>query len=356
MSKKKRKIYKEHFDIRNMMEEAESERIPFIIAISEDSQRGAGKTFSVARYLTEKYMNEGKRCMLLIRDVKLLGKTAEGVFNAMLAKCYPGMHVYEKKSDNVFSVIYIQSGTSKDKKTDVLGYVAPLKNAGDLKNFRGIFEKANVKYFFMDEFMTINCKYLQNEISLFKTIYDTVNGECDYIPMVMTANCITLNNPWFQKLGLNKGLIQSNTRRIKTNSVIYENIVVEGLADKHINSPMNIALGQNTEQYLNNAWLADDSSLVCKTNGWGRPLYICGLVYEGITYGVYFYSDVGLYYVSTSFDSSCDCNYALTLNGERNIPILRNNRTVCHLRDWFYDGIVRCSNGKIQRMLLDIFA
>lgn len=352
---RKWKPYKDHYDISYNIEEGIRDHIAVIIAVSADDQRGCGKTFSTSRWLYERYLKEGKRFMLFVREVKSLGKIAEGCFGAMLAKNYPDVSIYEKSQDNVFSTIYQQIGTGKEKKTDVIGFVSVLKRAGDLKYYRGIFERANVKAFWMDEFMPKDNRYLTGEADLMKTAIDTVNGEVEDLPIILTANCLTLGNPYFTMLGLNSK-IQSSTHKIKTSTCIYENVVVEGLTEKHINSAINRAFGANTQEYLDNVWINDENSLVVgKPEGWGRPIYICGINYSGTTYGVYAYPDVGLYYVSTTYDASIDCVYALTLDGKRNIPLLKNNRTVCNLRNWYYDGVVRVQHGGIQRMLREVF-
>lgn len=358
MSKKRKKPYKGYFDIEHMVAECEEKHIAFAIAVSEDKYRGAGKTYSAAKALYKRYLERQERFVLFVREVKELGHCAEGIFGAYLAQNYPKVTIYEKKQDNIFSIIYIQTGTGKEKKTDVLGYVTPLKNAKNLKNYRGIWETANVKKFYMDEFMPLDNKYLRingiEETDLMKTIIDTVNGKVEDLVIIMTANCISLGNPYFSMLGLNSK-IQSNTRSIKTDTVIYEKVEVEGLDERHMMSSINRAFGKNTEEYASNVWIGDNNSLVCKPDNWGRPIYICAIVYNNQTYGVYSYPNVGLYYISTSWDSTYDYTYALTLDGDLNVPLLRGNKTICRLRDWFYDGVVRVANGGIQRMLLDVF-
>jgi hypothetical protein len=187
-----------------------------------------------------------------------------------------------------------------------------------------------------------------------KTIYDTVNPDCEPLPIIMTANCINIGNPYFTLPGVKlTSKIQSDTRSLITDTCIYENVTVEGLADKHMNSAMNKAFGKNTAEYVNNAWLGDNDSLVCKPDGFGRGNYICTLVYNTQRYGVYSYPSVGLCYVSTVADNSSPYVYNLTMEGELNIPLLKSCPFLKSLKDWFYKGEVRVANGSIQRMLLD---
>lgn len=357
MSKKKKRIYKGHFDIAHMIDYAKANNIAFVIAVSEDKQRGAGKTYSTAKYLYEHYLKDGERFCMFVRNVKELGNIAQGALGAYFAKEHPDVTIYEKVQDKIFSYIYAQTGTGKEKHAEVIGFVACLKAAQTIKNYRGILESSNIQYFWFDEFQPLDGKYLSNETGkngLMKTIIDTVNGEVEYKTVVLTSNTISIGNPYFQMLKLG-GRIQSNTRSLTTDTCVYENVTVEGLAEKHTESAINKAFGAYGDDYTSNVWLADDNSLVARPENWGAPIYICAIVYNSTYYGVYCYPSVGLYFISTNWDKSSPYVYSLTLDGDLNIPLLKTNKTICRLRDWFYQGIVRCANGTIQRMLLDVF-
>lgn len=349
------KTYKGYFDIGHMIESAMKEHICFVIAVSEDKERGAGKTYSSAKFLYERYKQNGERCLIFVRNVKELGHIAEGIFGNYLNDNYPEVSITEKKQENVFSYIYATSGKGEEKQVDIIGYVVPLKNAPAVKQYRGIFQSSNVRYFYMDEFMPLDGKYLNGETRLMKTIYDTVNGNIEDLPIIMTANCISLGNPYFSMLGLN-GKIQSNTRKIKTDTVVYENVTVEGLAERHLNSAANRAFGQTGDDYISNVWIADNNSLVCKPDGWGRAIYICTLVYDNKKYGVYDYYGSPYTYLTNTIDKHCDYIYNVKVEGDLNIPLLKSAPFLKSLKDKFYKGQVRVSTGEIQRMLLEIFA
>lgn len=350
------KIYDDYFDIAHMIDYAKENHLAYVFAVSEDKERGCGKTYSAARYLFRHYLENGERFMIFVREVKELGRIAEGIFDSMLADNYPDTVVYEKKQDNVFSYVYCQSGKGEDKTQDICGYVVPLKNAKGVKQYRGIFQSSNVRYFYMDEFMPLDGKYLTDETDLMKTIYDTVNGKIEDLPIIMTANCINIGNPYFALPGVKlNSKIQSNTKSIKTDTCIYENVTVKGLAEKHMTSAMNRAHGKNTEEYMNNAWLGDNNSLVCKPDNFGRGIYVCTLVYNNQRLGVVLYPSVGLYYINRKPDKSSKYVYNLSLEGELNIPLLKTVSLLKTIRDQFYAARVRvCDNG-VQRMMLDMF-
>ena len=350
------KEYDDYFDIAHMIDYAKEHHLAYVFAVSEDKERGCGKTYSAAKYLFKHYLEQGERFMIFVREVKELGRIAEGIFDSMLADNYPDTVVYEKKQDNVFSYIYQQTGKGEDREQDICGFVTALKNARNLKQYRGIFQASNVRYFYMDEFMPLDGKYLTDETDLMKTIYDTVNGKIEDLPIIMTANCINISNPYFALPGVRlNSKIQSSTKSIKTDTCIYENVTVKGLAEKHMNSAMNRAHGKNTEEYASNAWLGDNNSLVCKPDNFGRALYICTLVHNKQKLAVVEYPAVGLMYISRNVDNSCKYIYNVAMDGDLNIPLLKTNLVVKRIRDWFYLGRVRVSDNAIQRMLLDTF-
>lgn len=349
------KTYKGYFDIAHMIETAKAEHICFVIAVSEDKERGAGKTYSSAKYLYTRYVEHGERFMIFVRNVKELGHIAEGIFSNFLCDDYPDVSISERKQENVFSYIYATEGKGDEKQSDIIGYVVPLKNATGVKQYRGIFQSSNVRYFYMDEFMPLDGRYLPDETRLMKTIYDTVNGKIEDLPIIMTANCISLGNPYFTMLHLN-GKIQTNTRKLKSDVVVYENVTVEGLADKHMNSAANRAFGQTDEAYASNVWIADNNSLVCKPDGWGRAIYICTIIYGNKRYGVHEYYGSSYIYISNDVDKHCDYVYNIKTEGDLNIPMIKATPYLKSLRDNFYKGNIRVATGEIQRMLMEIFA
>lgn len=353
------RVYKDYFDISYNLQYALDNKLAFCIAVSEDSQRGCGKTYSTAAELIRRYKEYGHRFYVLVREVRELGKMAEGMMDQLLSDKYENTRVFEKKQENIFSYIYIEEGVGEEKTRDLLGYCICLRNAKNIKNYRGLLQSSNIKYGWFDEFQPLDGKYLDGEVDvLFPTIYDTINPKCEPLPMILTANCINIGNPWFTHILDSKGrrltsLIQSNTKRLKTDTCIYENVTVEGLSEKHMNSAMNIALGRNTVAYKSNVWIGDDNSLVASNESWGRGTYLATLRFENQSLSVLSYPQVGYYYVGRKIDSSCPYVYNLKMEGELNIPLLKTNSLMVHLRDCFYKGEVRVADNTIQRILLD---
>lgn len=348
------RIYKDFFDISYMVEEAEQKHICFVIAVSEDKDRGCGKTYSMSKLLYNKFVNNGDRFMLFVRNVKQMGKVADGIFSKFLIQEHPDTVIQEVvQNKGGYSEIYLITKNGEEQSKELFGYTACLKNATDIKLFSSIFSAMNVRRFYMDEFMPLDGKYLPNETDLMKTIYDSVNRDIEDLPIILTANTISLGNPYFTMLKLNNKL-QSNTKSLKTDTCIYENVEVEGLAAKHINSAANKAFGKTGDDYTSNVWIGDNNSLVMKPDGLGRGIYIFTLVCNNQRYGVLEYPGAGIIYVNRKPDKNCPYIYNLTLEGDLSIQLMKCNNTMKNFRDRFFKGQVRVSDGTIQRMLLEI--
>ena len=99
----------------------------------------------------------------------------------------------------------------------------------------------------------------------------------------------------------------------------------------------------------------DNNSLVCKPENWGRAIYVCTLAYDNKLYGVHAYYGSNYFYISTTVDKHCEYTYNVKIEGDLNIPLLKSAPLLKQLRDNFYKGNIRVSNGEIQRMLIEIF-
>lgn len=356
MSRKKRhnQGYSGYFDIAPMVREAESRGVCFVIAVSEDKQRGAGKTYSSARLLMQRYQATGERCVILCRRVKEMGDLGRGIFGGYVADTMPGAEIKETLHDGIFSEIQVIKHEGKKKNRETIGFVVPLYNAGKIKQYRGLFKSARVWSFYFDEFMPLDGKYLRDETGphgLMKTIYDTVNGDMQWMPIIMTANTISLGNPYFKMLGINNK-IQTTTRRLVTDGCIFENVRVAGLAERHTTSAANIAFGATGADYANNVWIGDADSLVAKPDGWGRGFYLATLCSGGERFGLREYMSAGLMYVSRSVEA-CSYEYNLDASGDLRTPLLASVPLLRELESRLYKGEVRVSDGEIQRILLD---
>lgn len=351
--------YKEHYNCNYLINSLDknNEKPAFFIVVSRE--RGPGKTFSFSKLLYNNFMDKGEKFILLTRNMGDLGNVAEGVMDGYLSYEHPEVAISEKiQMKGVFSKIFITKGAGEETVTEHCGYVIPIRAADQIKKISSLFYDATAFYF--DEFQPMNRNnYIKNEVDLLYNIYKSVaRGEGSavrYMPIYMASNTIDLNNPYFHALGLSRA-IQSNTRFYRGEGVVFENVLVEGLAEDHAKSPIDKALSKHLDEKTNgNLWLTDVGSIVCKPNDWGYSAYICTLLYNQEKFAVFHYLSIGYYYISRNVDNNCQFVYNTTIDSNLNTPMLKNTPLMQRLKKNFLDGMVRCSDGGIQNMLLDLF-
>lgn len=352
------KLYQEHYDCTKLINtlDADGERPAFYIVCSR--LRGPGKTYQFSKLMIEKFLETGERFILLTRMKGDLGSVAPGVLNSYLGHKYPNWYITETiQMKSVYSkvTLCIPSPDGEEVEKKDCGWVIPIKACDDIKKISSLFNTAWCFYF--DEFQPMDeSTYLTNEVDMLINLYKSVarggGSAVRYMPIFMASNTITIQNPYFEAMGLTSQL-QSNTRFYRGKGVVFENCDVEGLKEMHENSPIEKALTKHLERKGDNMWLNDDNSLVCKVDGWGRGRYVATIVYQDTKLGVYYYDTVGITYVSRKYDKTCQYIYNLTLEGDLNLPAIKISGLLDTLRKRFFAGLVRVSDGGIQRILLN---
>ena len=353
------KLYKEHYNNNKLITslDKDGEKPCFFIVCSKE--RGPGKTYSFSKLLIERFLDTGDKFILLTRNQGDLGSIADGIAEGYLQQEHPEISMREViQMKGVYSNIYMDKGSGEEKQSLHCGYVIPIRAADQIKKISSLFYDAWCFYF--DEFQPMNrSTYLKDEVDLLYVIYKSIaRGEGSavrYMPVYMASNTITLGNPYFTALGLNKA-IQNNTHFYKGEGVVFENCDVEGLHELHDSQPIDKALAGHKSHKNNNMWINDSDSLVCKPDKWGRGAYICTLRYGHEEIGVFFYPFVNRTYLSRTIDKSCRYTYALTLDDKTlNTPLLKVRSYLDDLKKAFFKGTVRVQDSSLQNMLMDVF-
>lgn len=352
------KTYKKHYDNTKLITSLDRNgEVPtFFIVCSR--LRGPGKTYQMCKMLFNKFMDEGKKFILLTRHKKDLGTIADGCFEGYLQSEHPEYSMRETlQMGHTFSRVYADTRVGDNVSSVECGYVIPLSAVNDIKKISSLFYDAWC--FFFDEFMPVDDRFLKSEVDLLLNIYQSVaRGEgsaCRYMPVFMCSNTISLQNPYFKALNLTSKL-QSNTHFYKGEGVVFENCDnVDGLAELHKSSGIEKALKAHLDLKGDNTWINDDCSLVERPNGWGRARYIATLIYGSECFGVNDYYQQGYMYLSRKVDKTSPHIYNLTFdNGNLNIPVIQTSVLIQHLKSAYFMGRVRCQDGGIQRVLQEV--
>ena len=357
----KSKTYKDHYDGSMLVNSKDANGLDPLAFIVVSHLRGPGKTYWFSRYLINKFLDEGKKFILLTRNIGDVGHIASGVLDSYLKDT--DFYVTEKaQMHGIYSIIELCRIDEEGVVTSAeCGYCLAINACDKLKLISSTFYDAWA--FFFDEFQPANkSSYLPDEFDkvfgnqgLYKSIARGEGHATRYMPVFMCSNTIQIQNPYFRGFSLTKN-IQKNTKFYKGSGVVFEKCDVEGLAEEHDNT----ALARATKAYYadtdDNSWLNDYAALVEKPSDWGRATYICTLMYKDQKLGLYKYNQAGLTYVSRSVDKTCKYIYRLTLDGKINHPLLSSSDLMKRLKDSFYKGCVRCSDVGINDILIELLS
>lgn len=359
---KKHRVYKGFFDGEWIFNATDADGYPPGLRFLMSTERGPGKSTQVSKRCIQRAIENNEQFVLYVRQAKELGHSARGILKSYTESPineYKGIRIEEEvQTDGVYSNIYAVRKVDDEEVKQHIGYCIALINAEKIKNISNEF--CYVDRIFFDEFLPINKrKYLPGEIDLFEAANLSImrgQGQKErYVEIYLVANTITMGNPYFEAYGdLNKK-VQSSTWRYRGKGVVYERVEVDGLADEHANSPFGRAYSEHRRKAESNIWIMDDNSLVAKPDGWGHGTYCYTIQYNGIKFGVLNYYARGITYFSRKVDKYCKDIYNTTKEGSLDLPMIKKSPVFKNLRERFYEGNVRCQDGGLQRIAIDIF-
>lgn len=349
-------IYKEHYDGSRTFETVWSNKIPLAFVVS--AGRSAGKTFSFSKLLYERYLETKEKFVILTRMKGELGSVAEGIMKGMLQVLYPDIQITETvKQKGTYSVITAARMVDDELETFDIGYVIPLRAAGQIKNISSTFVDATCA--FMDEFQPLtSAGYLPNEIEMFTSIHASLargNGSHNrFFPIFMCSNAIDIYNPYFVATRL-VDHIQPDTRLYipKDNMILYENCTVTDVIEQQAGDKFSILFGLD-KTIEDNAWLGVNDAAVCKPDNWGRANYLATLITNTGTFAIKYYPKVGLTYVDRTIADSY-CTYSTMLNGEINTQYIKTAPVFKQLRKRFSTGQMRFSDTGCKNAIIALF-
>lgn len=357
----KSKVYKQHYDPTFIMNAKDADGCEPCWRIICSQERGPGKSFGFSKIMVNKLLDNTEESVILTRNVGDLGSVAKGIMNGFFEVERPDLSVREVvHQSRVYSDIYLDIKDGDESESKHLGWVIAIRKYNEVKRISSLFNRVNFIYF--DEFQPLDENgYLPNEVEKVYTIYKSIargGGKAvREVPIVLCSNTISLGNPYFEALGLNSH-IQSDTRFYQGhNRVVFERCEVEGLKKMHAESGIDVSLKKHLERTHSNVWINDESTLVAKKRdreNWGRPIYMCTLVYEGENLGMYEYPKVGYTFVSRSYEAGCKYIYCLTIDGSPNIPVFKTSTLMEQLKRNFFKGKVRFSDSLLQKLFMDL--
>lgn len=175
-------------------------------------ERSNGKSYALNEYILDKFFQTGEQFVYVKRyDEDIKRKYMNEVFppleNYILEKYNKRIKFYQGQW-----LSYDADGTGKLSECEVMGFAMSLAQANRYKGT----SYPNVTTILFEEFMSIDCSYIPDEINMFLNLVSTVTRYRTNVKVFMLANTISKYSPYFSALGLkahriNKGSIVTKT-------------------------------------------------------------------------------------------------------------------------------------------------
>lgn len=161
-------------------------------------ERSNGKSYAVDKYMLDKFFQEGEQFAFVKRyedDIKT--KYMSEVFTP-LEPYILEKYGYRIKFYRGTWLAYEDGTEGKISECKVLGYAFSLNNVNRTKAT----SYPNVTTILFEEFMSIDCTYLPDELNLFLNLISTIVRYRHNVKIFMLANAISKYSPYSEALGI----------------------------------------------------------------------------------------------------------------------------------------------------------
>jgi hypothetical protein len=301
--------------------------------------RGIGKSYGFKKHVVNRFLKHGKQFIYLRRYKGELTKLPQ-FFNDIKNE-FPNTE-FEVKGRQLFI-----NGKQAGWGIPLSAWQSEKSNA-----------YPDVETILFDEFIREkdNSGYLPNEVPALLNFMDTVFRDRENVRCVCLSNAVTIVNPYF----LYFSLIPNINKRFNA----YDSIVVEIPDSKDFSAARRQtkfgALIDGTEygeMALDNNFVNDSQVFIDKRSKNSR--FICSVVYNGMTFGIWVDSDIGLMYLSTEYDPSSKLVFAMTTEDlDENTMLMSNWKTNYYLVKMvsaFKKGYLRFDNQVVRNIAYELF-
>lgn len=318
-----------------------------------DGNRTAGKSVSYKKRLIDTFLKKSdiNQFILIYRYKTDMSNCAESFFTDLKRLFYTGREMTEKR---LFDGAVIQL------ELDGLpcGFCVPLSLASKIKKYSPIF--SSVRHMFFDEYQDEDSRYLADEVSKLMSIHTTVargdGKQVRYVPLYMASNTVSMLNPYYSALGINK-MLKKDTKILRGDGWVFEKTYNENAKEAFQEAGFNKAFKKSKyfDYASQNVYLNDNLALIETPSGYAN--YFMSVKYNGAWYNFRKYSDC--MYCAKGHDETYPIRVCINVTDvvdDRAIKIGTNDYLIQTLRQWFDRGVMRFENLECKNMTLDLLA
>lgn len=307
--------------------------------------RTAGKTTYYNHMVMEDFIHNHNKFVLLYRYKYELSQSAEKFGNDISQLYYGGVEFKTNNHREYAEIIF---------DGEVCGYSIALNNSTNIKKLSHIFN--TVKTIIFDEFQPENNVYLPDEISKFLSIHTSIargNGkQRRFVRVIMISNPITMLNPYYTALGINKRL-KKDTKYLRGDGFVLEHLYHKEAANKIKESGIINAFNKDiyAQKLCESGYLFYDESFIVKKCNINKS--VLSYITNKKRYTVYL-SDKYIY-VSSRYDKNTEC-FACTTS-DMDIDCKKANHELKSIyRTFFNQAKVRFSDLSAKESFYDFIS
>ena len=304
------------------------------------TNRSGGKTTYFNRLCINRWKKKRQKFAVLVRYKYELDGFEQQFFKDIKPLFFP--------NDDMTSKL-MKKGTYASLRfnDEECGYVLPINCADSIKKISHLL--SDTELMIMDEFQSETNNYCPDEVQKFQSIHTSIargRGEqVRYVPVILISNPVTLLNPYYIALGV-APRIQSNMNFIRGDGFVLEQGYVESAAKAQMDSAFNRAFsGSKYVSYAaQGVYLNDNLTFIERPEG--RSNYIATVKYNGKTFAIREFPEVGVMYCDDKADNTYPIKIAITTEDHSPGFRLRTGTDffINTLRGYFDNGCFRFKN------------
>jgi hypothetical protein len=301
--------------------------------------RGIGKSYAMKSYPIKRFLKYGEQ-MIYVRRYKDDLKKLPNYFNDIMVD-FPE-HEFKVKGRQLFI----------DNK--LFGWAIPLSMWQSEKS--NAYPKVSTIIF--DEFIREkdNSGYLPNEVEALLNLMDTVFRDRENVRCICLSNAVSIVNPYF----LYFELVPNIDKRFNA----YKDVLIEIPNSRDFSEERRKtrfgSLIDGTEygdMSLDNEFVNDSKIFIERRSKESRFQF--GVIYKGMTMGVWVDVEMGIMYLSNDFDPSSKVIFALTTDDLNENAMLmtgwKNNYYINKMVRAFMNGYLRFDNQVLRNIGYEMF-
>lgn len=320
------------------------------------TNRTGGKTTYFSRMCVNGFLKKNKKFCLLYRFDYELDDVADKFFKDIRDLFFIGLEMKaERRAHGKYYELFIIKNHDEETK-ESCGYAISLNSADFIKKCSHLFSDVDVIYF--DEFQSETNRYCENEINKFLSIHTSIargkGKQVRYVPVIMTANQVSIINPYYVELEITNRLSE-NVNFLRGDGFVLENGFIETASRAQKESGINRAFKKN--KYVTygseNVYLNDNTAFIEQPKN-ANARYLATIKYKGHEFAIREYRDLGIIYCDDKADTTFKLKISVTTDDHNiNYVMLKNNDMfIYNMRYFFEHGAFRFKDLRCKEALL----